>query len=356
MANFEFRNARIKGITAAIPSNIHKVEDVAVKMGLSPDEINKAIATTGVHNLPRSKHLTTSDLCVLAADKMINDVGWSKDEIHAVIFVTQTPDYILPKTSATIQHRLGLRNDIFVLDINDGCSGFVYGMITTFTLCSKKINKILLLVGDTPSKQVGPNDRSSNLLFGDGGCAIAIEYVDGNNDLATFASQGVDGSKYSAIIIPDGGYRNIFTTDSMVEKKDEAGILRSRNNVAMNGQEVFLFGINRVPNEINRFMQQINIQCSAVDYLILHQANMMMNKIIAKKIGFPVDKVLTSISDYGNTSSLSIPITIVKNAGQHFAKKRTTVLCSGFGVGLSWGSLLYTFCGDEIFNQMYINE
>jgi 3-oxoacyl-[acyl-carrier-protein] synthase-3 len=356
MANFEFRNARIKGITTAIPANIHKVEDLGIKMGLTPDEIKKIKATTGVNNLPRSKYLTTSDYCVLAADKTINDFAWSKDEINAIIFVTQTPDYILPKTSTAIQHRLGLKNDIFVLDINDGCSGFVYGIITAFTLCSKKISKILLLVGDTPSKQVGPNDKSSNLLFGDGGCAIAIEYMDGIDYPATFASQGVDGSKYQAIIIPDGGYRNILTSDSMVEKKDEAGILRSRNNVAMNGQEVFLFGINRVPTEINKFLQENNIKCSAVDYLILHQANLMMNKIIAKKCGFSDDKVLTSISEYGNTSSLSIPITIVRNAGQCLANKSTTVLCSGFGVGLSWGSVMYTFCGDELFSQLYINE
>jgi 3-oxoacyl-[acyl-carrier-protein] synthase-3 len=356
MANFEFRNARIKAITAAIPANIQKVEAVAQKMGLSRDEIDKAIATTGVHNLPRSKYLTTSDLCVSAANNVITDVGWSKDEIHAVIFVTQTPDYVLPKTSSTIQYRLGLRDDIFVLDINDGCSGFIYGIITAFTLCSKNLSKILLLVGDTPSKQVGPNDKSSNLLFGDGGCAIAVEFSDGENALPTFASQGVDGSKYSAIIIPDGGYRNVLTSESLVEKKAEGGILRSQNNVAMNGQEVFLFGINRVPNEIKRFLQENNINCSLIDYLILHQANLMMNRIIAKKIGFPDKKVLTSISEYGNTSSLSIPITIVKNAGQHFEGKSTTVLCSGFGVGLSWGSVLYTFQGDEIFKQMYINE
>lgn len=354
MADFKFQNISIKGIYTSTSSNKKSIEELGESLGLDENEIVKFKLTTGVNQVYRSSNLTTSDYCVDSALNLMNDLDWNPQDIDVLIFVTQTPDYILPKTSAIIQHRLGLRENVFTLDINDGCSGFIYGLITAYSLCNEKHKNVLLLMGETPSKLVGLKDKSSNLLFGDGGCAIAIKYeIDDNND--SFISQGVDGSGYKSIIIEDGGYRNVIGKDSFTDVVCGSGIIRNKTNLAMNGEDVFLFGITKVPNSINNFLNLNSIDLNEIDFFVMHQANLKMNRLISKKIKISDEKVLFSIADYGNTSSLSIPITLVSNK-EKFEGKTRNVLCSGFGVGLSWGSAYLKLNSNTIFKHNFINE
>jgi 3-oxoacyl-[acyl-carrier-protein] synthase-3 len=352
MAFFSNSNKYIKGIVTTSSSDKFTIEELGFQSGISENDIDKIKESTGVNQVFRSNYYTTSDYCVYAAKTLFDKVGWSPKDIDAVIFVTQTPDYILPKTSALIQKRLGLREDIFVLDINDGCSGFIYGLLTAYNFCSPDIKNVLLLLGETPSKQVNKNDKSANLLFGDGGGAIAITYDD-SYALNTYFTQGVDGGGSDAIIIKDGGYRNVFCENSLVETDNGSGLIRSPMNLVMKGEDVFLFGITRVPKTIVEFREKYNIQDSEIDFFVMHQANLKMNQLIAKKLKIEQDKVLYSIDFFGNTSSLSIPLSIVHNKSK-FTAKDSKVLCSGFGVGLSWGSTYLTLNSDIVLSHQFV--
>lgn len=344
MSKFSFTERKISGIYTSVSNNKRNIIDIGLESGLSSDEIKKFSLATGVKKLHHDDLLTTSDYCVHAARNLMNDLNWSSEDIDAIIFVTQTPDYILPKTSCIIQKKLNLREDIFVLDINDGCSGFIYGMITAFNFCSETNKRILLMMGETPSKMINKKDKSASLLFGDGGSCIAIEY-DKNNSKKSFFSQGVDGSGAEAIIVRDGGFRNITNKNSLVEKNIQEGITRNSLNLEMNGEDVFLFGISKVPKEVKNFINYFDLKSEDYDYFVMHQANLTMNNIISKKLNIDPVKVLFSISDFGNTSSLTIPITIVTNSTV-FNNTEKTILCTGFGVGLSWGCALITLNED----------
>lgn len=350
MSKFTFSERKICGIYTSVSINNRNVMDIGLESGMSSDEIKKFSIATGVNKLHNDKNLTTSDYCVHAAKNLLQDLNWSNEEIDAIFFVTQTPDYILPKTSCLIQKKLNLREDIFVLDINDGCSGFIYGMITAYNFCSENNKKILLMMGETPSKMINKNDKSASLLFGDGGSCIAIEY-DKNYGKKSFFTQGVDGSGSDAIIVRDGGFRNITNINSLVEKNIQEGITRNSLNLEMNGEDVFLFGISKVPKEIKKFINEFDIKPEAYDYFIMHQANLTMNNIISKKINVDPIKVLSSISEFGNTSSLSIPITIVSNSSL-LKNKEQVIFCSGFGVGLSWGCALITLNESTVYKNL----
>jgi 3-oxoacyl-[acyl-carrier-protein] synthase-3 len=335
MANFKFSNINIKGIYTSVSNNSKTVMEIGEEAGLTSDEILKFQFATGVKKIHSDQNLTTSDYCVKAAEELLNDLCWKSEDIDAIIFLTQTPDYILPKTTTIIQSKLKLREDIFVLDINDGCSGFMYGLITAFKFCSTDLNKVLLMMGETPSKIVNKKDKSANLLFGDGGACIAIEYNSNNKN--ELISNGIDGSGFESIIIKDGGFRNVVTADSLNDINLSDGITRNQLNLQMNGEDVFLFGISKVPKEINKFLLHHSIAQNDYDYFVMHQANLKMNSMISKKLKISDDKVLYSIEEYGNTSSLSIPLTITNNRNL-FSNKNIKILCCGFGVGLSWGT------------------
>jgi 3-oxoacyl-[acyl-carrier-protein] synthase-3 len=337
MANFTFSNINIKGIYTSVSNHSKTVIDIGLAAGLTTEEILKFQTATGVTKIHSNANLTTSDYCIKAAKELMTDLTWKSEDIDAIIFLTQTPDFILPKTSTIIQNKLNLREDVFVLDINDGCSGFIYGLITAFKFCSSDLKKVLLMMGETPSKIVNKKDKSANLLFGDGGACIAIEYNENEN--IEFLSNGVDGTGFESIIIKEGGFRNVVNADSLNDIIISDGITRNSLNLQMNGEDVFLFGISKVPKEINNFLLHYSVLPNDFDYFIMHQANLKMNSMISKKLKISDDKVLYSIAEYGNTSSLSIPLSITHNSNL-LLNKNIKILCCGFGVGLSWGTAL----------------
>ena len=336
MAFFEFKNVRIAGIAAGVPKNVVRNDGDSVQ---SKDYDAEAfVELTGVKERRFSNHLTTSDLCCEAAEQLIADLNWNKDEIDAIYFVSQTADYILPATSCILQDRLGLSKECFALDISLGCSGWVYGLSTAAAMVTNgQVKKALLMVGDAKGRiKVAP---LGDPLFGHAGTVTAIEYVEGNEGLKFHL--GTDGSGFDAIIQVVGGSRNPITHEAL-ELKEVEGKMRCDLQTRMKGMDVFAFGITTAPKSIKKLAKQFEFDYLDADYFVFHQANMKMNNQIVKKLKLDPEKVPSCMLHFGNTSSASIPLTIVTQLKGKIEDKPTKFICCGFGVGLSWGTVAFT--------------
>jgi len=335
MATFSVNNIAIKGISCCVPKNTERNIDLDI---LTQEEIQKFIDATGVEERRIvTKEICTSDLCCEAAEKLIKDLNWQKEEIEILVFVSQTADYILPVSAAILQDRLGLSTNCIAFDVPLGCSGYVYGIsIIASMMKATGIKKGLLLAGDTSSKLLSKSDKSTIPLFGDGGSATAFE-LDEEADNLLF-DLGTDGSGYKAIMIPDGGSRNRINQDSLKVVNIEEGISRNACNLVLDGMDVFGFGISQAPKTVNKLIEKFEIDKDAIDHFVFHQANLMMNKMIVKKLKLPVEKVPYSLKGFGNTSSTTIPLTIVTELKESLANNNKDLIVCGFGVGLSWGT------------------
>ena len=344
MAVFSINDIIIKGISCCVPKNKERNIDLDI---LTKEEIQKFIDVTGVEERRiASKEICTSDLCCESAEKLIKNLNWQKDEIEILVFVSQTGDYILPISAAILQDRLGLSTNCIAFDVPLGCSGYVYGMsIIAGMMKATGLKKGLLLAGDTISKIVSDKDKSTLPLFGDAGSATAFELENTGNLLFDL---GTDGSGYKTIIVPDGGSRNRINADSLEIKIIEEGISRNSCDLVLDGMDVFGFGISQGPKTVNKLLEKYAIDKEKIDYFIFHQANLMMNKMIAKKLKLPVEKVPYSLQHFGNTSSATIPLTIVSELKDKIENKSSNLLMCGFGVGLSWGTVFVEDCKIEV--------
>lgn len=344
MAFLEISNVAVKGISACVPSHIVENEAIYAKWG----GYENFLHSTGI---ARHRNSTddqcSSDLCLAAAEKLISELKWEKSEIEALVFVTQTPDYnYVPATSPILQHKLGLTQNCFTLDIALGCSGWVYAFSVLASLMQTgTIKKGLLLAGDSPSKLCSIDDKSTYPLFGDAGTVTALEYEESTKDSLKFLMH-TDGSGYDAIIVEDGGMRNRVTSNSFIQNECGEGIIRSKLNVELDGMSVFSFGISKAPRVVKDLCENYCIDMDSIDLFTFHQANMLMNEKIRKKLKIQEDKVPYSIHDFGNTSCASIPLTLVTQCKDRLCNEKLNHIGCGFGVGLSWGAV--HFCTDNI--------
>ena len=221
MALFTVPHIEVKGVSACVPPTVDRNRDSHL---LSDEEKEKLIASIGVEEKRVADAETcTSDLCCTAAKRLLAELGWRRDEIEILIFVSQSPDYILPATACILQDRLGLPQECYAADLSLGCSGWVYGMSTIASVMSAgKMKKGLLLAGDTTTKLGSSKDKTYEPLFGDAGTATALSYSEGYRGL-TFHT-ATDGSGKDAIIIPDGGYRNMVNSKSLSLENSGGGI------------------------------------------------------------------------------------------------------------------------------------
>lgn len=336
MAFLELKNVRIAGISAGVPknvsSNLHPTENDNFSSDYSPEAF---VETTGVKERHTSYKLTTSDLCYEAAEKLIADLGWEKSEIEALVFVSQTADYILPCTSCILQERLGLSKECYALDCSLGCSGWVYGVSEIASLMvNGHIKKALLLCGDAKKRFQGVRDP----LFGSAGTATAFEYKEGAEGFKCHF--GTDGSGYDAIICLDGGSRNQFSSRSFDEEMID-GKPMNRLMTRMKGMDVFSFGITTAPKSVKKLAEHFEFNYLDYDFFVFHQANMKMNNQITKKLKLEPEKVPSCMYNFGNTSSASIPLTVVSEL-KGKCENGSKFICCGFGVGLSWGTVAFT--------------
>ncbi|CAG5079146.1 3-oxoacyl-ACP synthase III family protein [Parvicella tangerina] len=333
----KIQHIALKGITNCVPSNVEKNEEYDL---LSAAERKMLISTTGIKERRVAEDgVCASDLCEKAALKLLNGLNWEADSVNALIFVSQSSDYYLPATAIILQNKLGLSKNAIAFDINLGCSGYVYGLYVLSNLMQQgQVKRAILLCGDISTNSVNYKDKSAYPLFGDSGSATALEYDETAHPM-TF-SMGSDGSGYESIMIKGGGTRNMFHENSLKEVKVSDGITRHELNLILDGISIFNFSIGEVPKNVKELMEKTSLSESDVEYLVLHQANKLINETIRKKLKFPKEKVPYSLDEYGNTSSGSIPLTIQTRLRNEVNDK--TLILSGFGVGLSWASVVLT--------------
>lgn len=336
MAYLDIKNVAVKGIAACVPSITDEIKDIYKWEGK-----DNFIESTGIASRRRAgKSVTSSDLCLTAAEKLMEQLNWDKSEIDALVFVSQTPDYILPATSCVLQQRLGLTKDCYTLDISLGCSGWVYALsVVSSLLQNGTIKKGLLLAGDTITKICSSGDKSTHPLFGDAGTATALEYDEKSDGLKFLFN--TDGGGYETIIIKDGGYRNPVSEDSLKLKDHGESIVRRAIDLELDGMDVFSFGITKAPKSVKQLCEHFSIDKESVDIFTFHQANLMMNEMIRKKLKLPEEKVPYCMDEFGNTSCASIPLALVTRERERLQNETLKHVACGFGVGLSWGSVYF---------------
>jgi 3-oxoacyl-[acyl-carrier-protein] synthase-3 len=282
---------------------------------------------------------TALDLGVAAVERLFANHDVDRQQIDFLIFCTQAPDHVLPTSACIMQDRLQLGTGIGALDINLGCSGFVYGLSLAAGLIAAGIaSSILLVTADTYSKYIHERDKSVRTLFGDGAAATLIRR-NGPNDSGSIGpfEFGTDGSGAKELIVEAGGFRTPRTVETAQETTDSSGNVRSRDNLYMNGGAVLNFTLKRVPEVVSRLTAKMGTDLADFDSVILHQANKFMLDTLQKKLGLPDAKVPRRYADVGNTVSSTIPFVLEQMKTENrFSEGRHLLV--GFGVGLSWAA------------------
>jgi 3-oxoacyl-[acyl-carrier-protein] synthase-3 len=270
-----------------------------------------------------------SDLAFEASEKLLAGLGWGRDEVDALICVTQSPDYLIPSTAIILQDRLKLSNTTIAYDVNLGCSGYPFGIhLLGSMIQTGAVKKALLLVGDRCATISEP-------LFSDAGTATALEFSSGAPPM--YFDLNSDGSGYKAIILPVGGHREPFQMRHAIPTKDESGSLQWPAALVLDGPAVLSFSTQCVPPSVERTLKYAGMSSEDIDFFVFHQANKMINETIRKKLRLPVEKVPSTLKDFGNTSGASIPVTITARLRSELQAGRKALLLGGFGIGLSWG-------------------
>lgn len=331
MPRQEIHNVRLAAIGACVPKQTQAISDVAEFS--SAAEAQKFIDNVGIsHRRVHREGQCASDLCRQAAEKCMEATGWDTQNIDLLLFVSQSPDYILPSTASVLHGLLGLSEQCAAFDVSQGCSGWVYGMSVACAMVqSGAYKKALLLVGDTKSLDC------AKPLFGDAGTATLLEYDE--TAAPIHIDTRSDGRGYEHIIRRGGAYRNPFNEHTLELYEDAYGHTHNILGYEMNGAEVFVFSITKVPKAIKSMLSALGKTPDEIDYFVLHQANQMILEQIQKKCKLPAEKCPRCLDEFGNTSSAAIPLTLVSRLREQVSAAPQEILACGFGSGLSWGTL-----------------
>ncbi len=312
-------------------------DDAAV---FSREAVEKLSASTGIVNRRwASEDLCTSDLCEAAARQLLESLDWEPSSIDLLVFVSQTGDHQLPATACLLHGRLGLGKSAAAFDIGLGCSGYSYGLLSAASMMqSSDIKRALVLVGDTTSRIIGPEDRSVVPLFGDAGTATALERDDSAEPMHFVT--GTDGTGAGSLIVPAGGARIPRTAETSQRTEREGGNIRSDEDLYMDGVSVFWFTLREVPPLVSELFEHSQTNPDDVSAWVLHQANGFMMEHIRKRLKAPAEKFVVDLKDWGNTSSASIALAMTTSLRDRLASEPMVLLLAGFGVGLSWSSAI----------------
>lgn len=352
MAYWEIKNVALRGVTGTVPNHAVKTAEFDI---FTQEEADIFDNTVGIKNRYLGPdELCASDLCYDAGVRLIEALGWEKESIDVLIFASVTGDYKTPPTSGILQHRLGLPTSTFVLDIPMGCCGSVYAINVAGNLLSAGTAKrALLLVGDTALRMGSMKDKSRVPLFGDCGTAMALEYDTEAEDI--IIDFNTLGAGYQALMTPHGGFRHPITAESFVEENLGNGIIRALKDTLINGMDVFSFAITKPPVSIKRLMEKLNLDKDKdIDYYLIHQANKLIVDRIVKKLKLQTEKVPYDLQEFGNLGGASIPMLMTYNLSEQLQSKPLTLLCSAFGLGLTWGTMVLRTSSVKVVSLNYM--
>lgn len=326
----EILDVGIKEIAVVVPKNRIHFSDLAPLFG--EREISRIVANSGISSVrvcPEGQ--TASDLCVEAAGAL--GEGFDKERVNTIVFVSQTPDYIMPPTSPIIQDRLGVPNSVVTFDINSGCAGYVQGLYLAAMTAASSGGDVLLFAGDAIGRYISEKDRSLRLILGDAGSATIVSPVTGSKMRFDFLT---DGSRFKSLIIPAGGARTPCTDKNSAVTEREGGNWRSDQHMFMDGMEIMKFVLHDVKN----FLSGLLHGDEEYDTYVFHQANRFIVESLAKKLNLPLEKVPLVVDGYGNTNSATIPLALCATYDSGEKQSPRNVFMSGFGVGLSAGAVI----------------
>lgn len=331
-------NVKIESLSSTVSKNRVSVMEYA-KDYIKPKRLVRMMAGTGVEKLSIVKPDTcASDLCVASAERLFDEGLVKREEIGAVFFVTQCPDYPIPATSYSIQARLGLGTDVLAFDVNCSCPGFVYGIYIAASMMSNLEKKVLLCCGDVTGRveDRDPADTAFRTIMGDGACAAVIDRSPESLRKKIFYNIESYGDRLKALYVPRGGAREKRRYGS-----DGKPIAEPENYTFMDGMAITNFTLEEVPENITALMEYASIQRDDVDIAFVHQANGLIVNSLAEKMGMSSDVMPFKCSEIGNTDMASIPVcmTELKKDGVDY-KGYKKALLSGFGAGLSVASMI----------------
>jgi 3-oxoacyl-[acyl-carrier-protein] synthase-3 len=339
--NFRFSNKKISSILSVVPKHCVRFLDEIDNYDFSKEKCSKLQKVIGFDERRIVKGTEcASDLCLFGLEYLLNNGQLNREEISAIVFVTQTPDHFMPPTSSILHGKLGLGPEVLCFDINQGCTGYLYGLLQGFLLLQQPdMGKVVLLNGDTLSRCACPNDRNIYPLIGDAGTVSVVENADDDSEL--FFNLKTDGSRSDWLIIPAGAFRMPSTEQTRRVRVLPDGNQRSDEHFYMNGAGIFTFTQTDVPIAIKELFEFASMEIHEIDYFLFHQPNRFILEKLAAKLNVPQEKLPKNLVEkFGNSSSASIPVTLCHNLREQSKNKTLRVCMSGFGVGLSWGALI----------------
>ena len=352
-----FRNKKISGLLSVLPATTVTFEDEINNYTFPPKQTLRLQKVMGYKQHAIVKETTaTSDLC-LAGVEYILQKGWlKKEEIGGIVVACSYPDHFIPPVSMIVQGKLDLPEDVYCVDISQGCVGFLMALTQGFMLLDHmKDKKVVVISADVLSKKVSKQDRNSFPLIGDAAGIAVIENCEEENEIFTIIRN--NGSMGDALTIPAGGSRmpSSAETAKLVDK-DNDGNLRSLDNLTMKGSDVFTFVQTKVPPMIDEVLEYAEVTKEDIAYYLFHQPNKFMLKKLAEKIGVPYEKVpMNVVEEFGNSSGACIPVCATFNIADLLKGEKQKYCLSAFGSGLTWEAMLMDI-GRLDFCEMLVSD
>lgn len=339
---FTFHNKYIKAISCSIPKNKGFFDEEAKNYNfpLKKSMLLKDMIGLNTHCISLEDQYS-STFAISALKNIFEQQIISPNELDAIIYVTQTPDFFIPQTSSVLHKALGLKEDILTFDLTFGCTGFVGGLFNAFFfLDHPSINNVALITSDVLTKKVNKKDRNSYPIIGDGG-AVTILSKDASLKNQIFCINKTYTQNFEAIQIPAGAFCIPSSPLTQIEKEEKDGNVRSMEDFYMDGTSVFSFVQEYVPQTIDELLQYAKANKEEISSFIFHQPNKFMLTKLADKMNIPYSKMPSNIvENFGNGSSLTIPLNICFNFSEFFKKKTEKVCISGFGSGLGVNAII----------------
>jgi 3-oxoacyl-[acyl-carrier-protein] synthase-3 len=339
--NFTFDERVIDGVLTVLPSRERSFLEHMTAFKIPVARAMKLAAVMG-YDKQRLVEAGTcvSDLAIFGLRHLF-EKGWADPgEIDAMILVTQSPDHFMPATSNIIQGALGLKQDMLCLDINQGCAGFVVGLLLGFQLLDQpSIQTVALVNADVLSHKVSPRDKSSYPLVGDAASVTILRRRPGA--ARVHANLKMDGKRHAALMIPAGGFRRPSTPETAVQHDSGDNNWRSEDNLQMSGTDVFNFVQTEVPPMIDDLLKAAGVSRDQVDSFIFHQPNRFMLQKLAEAMDVPEERMPNNIvENFGNASGVTIPTNLCFNLATRLRDGTLKLCIAGFGVGLTWASMM----------------